>query len=278
MVRRKTNPDRWQLAQEVASAMHEQDQEAAERSERDREQQAFISLDLIRDRLTDTRTLRLQHVNALAESIAILGLLEPLVVDSRHRLLAGGHRLAAIRYLKDQHPEAYAQQFPDDQIPVRILAFDAEEDPDRALQCEVAENEHRRDYTPTEVRALADRLRFYGYHDQRGRPQKGEKALGPALEVIIGKHRRTVQRYLQTEETEKIRQNVAFSEEQLVLQRLKKVAESWQKLHRDPVASTNSNNGTSSPIQSLTSKQKTLALKISQLLKLIDDVLKEMNS
>lgn len=275
MVRRKINPDRWQLAQEVASAMHEQDQEAAERSERDREQQAFIALDLIRDRPTDTRALRSQHVNALAESISILGLLEPLVVDARHRLLAGGHRLAAIRHLKQQNPIVYKQSFPDDQIPVRILPFDAEKDPDRALQCEVAENEHRRDYTPNEVRALADRLRSHGYHDQRGRPQKGEKALGPALEVIIGKHRRTVQRYLQTGEPEKIRQNVAFTQEQILLRQLKKAAEGWQKLHQLTSVGELLDK---SRLEATTTKQTALAKKLPSLLKLVNELLQETTS
>jgi ParB family chromosome partitioning protein len=66
------------------------------------------------------------------------------------------------------------------------MGFDAEAEPDLALQVEVAENEKRRDYTISEARALAERLRAAGYVDVKGRPAKGEKALRPALEVIMG--------------------------------------------------------------------------------------------
>jgi ParB family chromosome partitioning protein len=93
-------------------------------------------------------------------------------------------------------PREYAAQFPGELIPVRVLDFDADIEPDLALQVEVAENEKRRDYTPAEVRKLAEKLKLAGYADTKGRPAKGEKALRPALEVIIGKSQRTVRRYL----------------------------------------------------------------------------------
>jgi len=131
-------------------------------------------------------------------AIAVLGLLEPLVVDRRGKLLAGGHRKAAVFVLKEANPAAYAKHFPNDLVPVRVVDFDAEENPDLALQVEVTENEKRRDYTSGEVRALAERLRDAGYADVKGRPAMGEKALRPALEVIIGKSIRTVRRYLNT--------------------------------------------------------------------------------
>ena len=47
-----------------------------------------------------TCPLNLAHVEALAESIAALGLIEPLVVDKQGRLLTGGHQLAAIVQLR----------------------------------------------------------------------------------------------------------------------------------------------------------------------------------
>jgi hypothetical protein len=118
-------------------------------------------------------------VSDLAEPIAVLGLLEPLVVDRRGRLLAGGHRKAAVFVLKEANPAAYAKHFSDDLVPVRVVDFDAEENPDLALQVEVTENEKRRDYTPVEVRALTERLRDAGYAEVKGRPAKGEKALRP---------------------------------------------------------------------------------------------------
>ncbi|HIK06727.1 MAG TPA: hypothetical protein IGS40_18880 [Trichormus sp. M33_DOE_039] len=56
-----------------------------------------------------------------------------------------------------------------------MLPFDAESDPDLALQVEIAENEKRRDYTPNEVKAIADRLRTAGFIHVKGRPKKGQK-------------------------------------------------------------------------------------------------------
>jgi ParB family transcriptional regulator, chromosome partitioning protein len=135
-------------------------------------------------------------VEDLMISIATLGLLEPLVVDSRGRLLAGGHRKAAIYLLKEQMPEEYSEHFSNELVPVRVLDFDANKNADLALQVEIAENEMRRDYTSAEVRVLAERLKAAGYVDTKGRPALGEKALRPALKVIIGKSIRTVQRYL----------------------------------------------------------------------------------
>ena len=156
-----------------------------------------LHIDQIQDRNDpDTRSLNLVHVAELAESIAIVGLINPISVDNKGRLLAGAHRREAIRQLHETNPQAFERQVPQGQVLVRRYDFDATEDPDRALTIEASENEKRRDYTPAEVRTLADRLRAAGYRDARGKPKRGEKALRPALEVIIGKSGRTVQRYL----------------------------------------------------------------------------------
>jgi ParB family transcriptional regulator, chromosome partitioning protein len=155
-----------------------------------------LPFDQIQPRHQDTRSLDPLHVEALAASIAVLGLIEPLVVDNRGQLLAGGHRLAAIGHLKATHPEAYQTHFPADCVPVRSLAIDAEQEPDLALQIEIAENEQRRDYTPTEVKAIADRLKASGYTEVKGRPKRNQKPLMPALAVVVGKNLRTIQRYL----------------------------------------------------------------------------------
>jgi ParB family chromosome partitioning protein len=156
-----------------------------------------LLLDSITDRADgDTRPLNPAHIEALADSIAIVGLIAPIAVDSRGRILAGGHRRAAIALLREKDPEAYAKQFPSEQVPIRRYDFDSETEPDKALAIEASENEKRRDYTPAEVRAIADRLREAGYRDAPGKPKKGEKALRPALELIIGKSIRQVRRYL----------------------------------------------------------------------------------
>ena len=65
------------------------------------------------------------------------------------------------------------------------MAIDADLEPDLALQIEVAENEQRRDYTPTEVKAIAERLKASGYTEVQGRPKKGQKPLMPALAVVV---------------------------------------------------------------------------------------------
>jgi ParB family transcriptional regulator, chromosome partitioning protein len=143
----------------------------------------------------DTRPLNQSHVQALAESIAAVGLIQPIAVDNQGRLLAGGHRWAAIAYLQSNNPTAFAQWF-DAGVPVHRFDFDASANEGRALAIEASENEKRRDYTAAEVRYLADRLVAVGYTNKRGGVKKGEKAIGPTLEIITGKSRRTIERYL----------------------------------------------------------------------------------
>ena len=111
-------------------------------------------------------------------------------------MLAGGHRLAALRALHDTNLEIYDALFPEGQIQVHMLTFDAEQEPERALQVELAENEKRVNYTRDQIERLADRLRTLDYREVRGRPKEGEKALGPALAVAIGVSTRYVRKIL----------------------------------------------------------------------------------
>lgn len=134
------------------------------------------------------------------ESIATLGLIEPIVVDTQNRLLAGGHRRAAISKLQDEKPEIFEQQFSQGKVPVRVMPFDSEENPDLALAVETTENDQRKNYTKAEVLAIAEKLRNAGYKDSNGRPKKSEKRLKPALMVIFGTSLRTVERYLSEDE------------------------------------------------------------------------------
>jgi ParB family chromosome partitioning protein len=178
----------------------------------------------------DTRVLNLSHVIQLVESIAALGLLEPLVVDQEVRLLAGAHRLAALQILSESPGNRLERLeeicgvlkgksrskiaeilteirvISDDEslsdVPVRVLAFDATKDADRALAVEAAENSLRRDYTPQEVFGLYHRLLDAGYTIRPGKPKKGEKPLKPALAVVIGKSVKTVERLLKKNEQE----------------------------------------------------------------------------
>lgn len=180
----------------VADAIHEQDQAVEAKSERDRAQRGNLPLSRIRPRAEDTRPLRDSHVKELAESIGALGLIEPLVVDLKGVLLAGGHRLAAIQILKEANSDLYQLHFPDDLVPVRVMTFDAEAEPERSLQVELAENEKRVNYSRDQIERLAERLRSLNYRETRGRPKEGEKALGPALAVAIGVSTRYVRRIL----------------------------------------------------------------------------------
>jgi ParB family transcriptional regulator, chromosome partitioning protein len=168
----------------------------------DSPQSSRLSLDQITDRSTDTRQLNPSHVEALAESIAAVGLIQPIAVDSQGRLLAGGHRRAAIVQIQIANPTAYAQWFGAG-VPVHRFEFDASQDEGRALAIEASENEKRRDYKPDEVRALADRLVAAGYRNIKGKPKTGQKAVAPTLAMIVGKSQRTIERYLSQPDKDK---------------------------------------------------------------------------
>jgi ParB family transcriptional regulator, chromosome partitioning protein len=148
-----------------------------------------------------TRPADSTHVAALRESIAAVGLISPIAVDVHGVLLAGLHRLDAIKSLQATNPKRFDELFGVG-VPIRRFDFDAVTDPEQALIVEAVENEKRKDYKPSEVRELADRLVAAGYVQREGRPAKGEKALRPALALIIGKSEKTVQRYLQPPQSE----------------------------------------------------------------------------
>jgi ParB family transcriptional regulator, chromosome partitioning protein len=158
--------------------------------------ESTLPLDQITDRPGgDTRPLNQSHVEALAESIAAVGLIQPIAVDNLGRLLAGGHRRAAIAYLQTSNAAAFSKWFAPG-VPVHRFDFDASQDEGRALAIEATENEKRRDYTPGEVRELADRLVAAGYRNIKGKPKTGQKAVAPTLAIIVGKSQRTIERYL----------------------------------------------------------------------------------
>jgi ParB family transcriptional regulator, chromosome partitioning protein len=236
MPKKRSAADMLQSATNAGAAIQKQDRAVEAKAEQLQSKPASLPLAKILDRASDTRNIQAEHVQELMESIAILGLLEPLVVDIRGRLLAGAHRQAAISLLREEDPTAFDKQFPDQLIPVRVMDLDAGNEPDLALHIEISENEKRRDYTPTEVRSLAKKLKEAGYDDVKGRPAKGEKALRPAIEVIIGKSIRTVRRYLNTE-TEKSVTSVRLSPAEIettALKRLKTELVRWQRTFPEP--------------------------------------------
>jgi ParB family transcriptional regulator, chromosome partitioning protein len=236
MAKRRSTAELLDAAHSAGAAIQQQDRVTEALAELHQSRPAFLPLAKISNRTIDTRTLNIEHVNQIAESITTLGLLEPLVVDNRGKLLAGGHRLAAIHLLKEDAFDQYLQHFNNDLIPVRVIDFDSEDNPDLALQIEVTENEKRRDYTSKEVRSLAERLKSAGYIDVKGRPVKGGKALRPALELIVGKSLRTVRRYL-NEEIDESRTSVTLSDsekEMISLRRVRSELIRWQNAYPEP--------------------------------------------
>lgn len=223
MARRSKKVDFLEDLSAVTEQMQDKDKEATLRREKERGELSSLPLDRIKDRASSTRTLNKQHVQSLKDSISTLGLIEPLAVDQDKVLLAGGHRLAAIAMLLKTEPDIFEQHFPEKSVPVRVMPFVAANEPAKALQVEVAENEYRRDYTPAEVRGIAERLLQAGYKDVKGRPKKGQKVLMPALSTVVGKNRRTIQRYLHGEE-KKSRTDV-----HLYLKQAQKALTNWQK-------------------------------------------------
>ncbi|MBE9031815.1 chromosome partitioning protein ParB [filamentous cyanobacterium LEGE 11480] len=159
----------------------------------------------------DTREINPVHVAAMVDTIATLGLISAITVDINGALIAGGHRKAAIEHLHQNDAATYRKWFSGG-VPIRRYDFDAAENPELALAIEAAENEKRVDYTPGEVRELADRLRDAGYSDLKGRPKKGQKSVVLGLSAIIGKSHNTVRRYLSDETPKKATQVSSFSD------------------------------------------------------------------
>jgi ParB family transcriptional regulator, chromosome partitioning protein len=149
----------------------------------------------------DSRPIDSAHVAELADSIAAIGLISPIAVDRNGCLLAGCHRRAAMAMIKSSNAKAWNQHFPEDRVEVKVFDFDSVAEPSRALDIEVEENQQRKDYSPEEIRLLAERLKGAGYQDYPGRPPKGAKTLTRALTELTGKSTRTVKGHL-AEETQ----------------------------------------------------------------------------
>jgi hypothetical protein len=187
------------------------------------------SLVLLRPCLAPSRPLNPRHIVDLARSICAFGLIEPLAIDVEDTVVAGSHRLAALQILATPPPERgalLARLCPHGsakellalagepvqglmpapgvldltRIPCRILPWSSSAKPDEAWRVQVAENERRRDYKPSEVRALAERLRAQGYRFGKGAPKEGERLAGPVLSALIGVSARHVRRLLAAED------------------------------------------------------------------------------
>lgn len=209
----------------AASAGRAQARQAVTWVEQEQARRGTLSLAAIHARPGgDSRPLNATHVLNLAESIAAVGLVEPPTVDSAGHLLAGAHRVAALMLLSvsdreervqmwralaqfNQSPLTTKQQMEVErltdlspletkEVPVMILPFNAAEDPARALAIETSENTQRKSYSKDEILTLVQRLQAAGFVEREGRPRAGEKALRPALSVVLGKSANTVRRWL----------------------------------------------------------------------------------
>ncbi|MBF0202489.1 MAG: ParB N-terminal domain-containing protein [Desulfamplus sp.] len=204
----------------------------------------------------NTRELDPKHIFELADSIAALGLLQPIAIDKENFLVAGEHRLEACRLLsledtgarkehwkqlesqmskKIRESEAlellgrldvggFNSRYKDAAIPVLVLPFKASEDTDQALAAEAAENEKRRNYTKDEIKTLAVSLKKRGFIDGKGRPKIGEKSLHNALALLSGKSVRQIRRDL---EREKIRTHVLIFDERKAVAKIQREIENF---------------------------------------------------
>ena len=101
-------------------------------------------------------------IRSLADSIEAVGLLHPVVIDSRGRLIAGQRRLEAVKLLGWKT------------VPVRVVDLEA------AVEGEFDENAARKDFTPSEIASLARALRSMvearARQRQVGKLRQGEEA------------------------------------------------------------------------------------------------------
>lgn len=204
--------------------MHSKDRQRDQQRLLEVEQLTELPLERILSRPHgDIRPVSNQHVEELAYSISVVGLIQPMAVDKKGRLLAGAHRLAALQRIQSEAPEVFKRLFPSGMIPVRMMVeLDASEQRQQARVIELEENEKRKAMSKAQVMSLAHELKRSGYHFSRGRPKEGvEGSLGNALVLASGKSLSTIRRWLaeqlkstaqddfsQTQETDKSKRKV----------------------------------------------------------------------
>jgi ParB family chromosome partitioning protein len=96
----------------------------------------IITIPVAKVRITDRIRSYPGDLAALADSMEAIGLLNPIVIDSNHYLIAGYRRLTAARKLGWEHIEARV-------VDVR--------DRKTLLMIEMEENTTRRDFTPDQL-------------------------------------------------------------------------------------------------------------------------------
>lgn len=143
------------------------------------------------------------HIRSLVESISNQGLIEPLVVDRKHRLIAGRHRLEALHTLAKGDPARFARIFPNGKIPVAVLGFDAESDKILAVATMIAENQRRRMLGYDEFKRLHKLLEDLGYvTDKPGPTPTGETRISQVITHAFNITDRTYRRYVSQKKAE----------------------------------------------------------------------------
>jgi hypothetical protein len=176
-----------------------------------------LALDAIRDRVTNLRPVYEERARTLAGNIALFGIIQPIAVDLNNRLLAGDHRRRALQILRElaEWPDRGPTLLPalDDDtlgkaisawrrfefdvgIPIHRIRIDAIADPTSAKAIELSENTLRENFTKAEIQNAYKTLVAAGYRHTVGRPKKGEKAIGPQLELLYGRGSRTITKYI----------------------------------------------------------------------------------
>ena len=214
-------------ARKASAGLAQQDEQIHQEKEQEiRSSVVEVRLDQIKNRSFEcTRTLQPPHVLALALSIEKMGLIEPIVVDQEYHLLAGHHRLLALRLLSldtrgsvvedlkkgsdkaqltflnhQLHCLPHLPSIDLHKVPVRVFPFLASEDIPRALQIESIENMQRQDYTLKDLFQLYIDLLNREDEESKDKFKKGPRYLKPVLTKMVGKVIRSVHKKMKEAE------------------------------------------------------------------------------
>lgn len=104
-----------------------------------------MKIDIDRIKVDETSRIRqdIGDLSELQESIAEVGLINPILIDEQDRLIAGHRRLTACKNLEWKEIEVNVVELEDDEL--------------KMLEAEAAENMFRKDFTPEEILAIQKR-------------------------------------------------------------------------------------------------------------------------
>ena len=178
------------------------------------------------------RTPSVSKVVDLAKNISTSKLLQPLCVDNKNRVLAGMHRLMALRMLAtppDQRKKWIEEQLKSkklrgvltddhvklvarihsgkpDEVQVQSFNFSSKRRKNRGVaeKIELDENEQRSDLSAEEIKGLVERLKEEGFTNTKGPRKDGVPSLNKKVAKLLGKSVSQAKRYInKTELSEK---------------------------------------------------------------------------